>query len=424
MSKNISAIRGMKDILPSETPLWHWFENTMSQVLLQYGYHEIRMPMVEMTALYKRSVGEATDIVEKETYSFTDRNGDELTLRPEGTAGCMRAGIEHSLFYNQAAKLWYMGPLFRHERPQKGRYRQFNQLGVEVCGLSTPQTDAEVILLSARLLKTLGLFEHVTLELNTLGSGNDRAKYRDILVDYFTQHHDKLDEDSQRRLSSNPLRILDSKNPDMAELIANAPKITEHLSAEAQHHFSTVCDILQQAGINYTLKPTLVRGLDYYCHTVFEWVTDALGAQGTVCAGGRYDGLIEQLGGKPTPGIGFAMGVERALLLMEDLNLLPDYDQEHPDLYVFSPNNTSAALALCEQLRDSQPTLRITCGLNEGSMKSHMKKADKSQAKAAIILGEQEMTDGTVTIKPLDGGEQTTIAQKELSHWLLHSDLI
>lgn len=415
MSKNISAIRGMKDILPHETPLWHWFEKTMRAVLLQYNYREIRIPMLEMTALYKRSVGEATDIVEKETYSFADRNGDHLTLRPEGTAGCMRAGIEHGLFYNQSAKLWYMGPLFRHERPQKGRYRQFNQLGVEVCGLDNAQTDAEVILLSARLLKVIGLLEHVTLELNTLGSKEDRHKYRDILTDYFKAHHEQLDEDSQRRLGTNPLRILDSKNPDMATLIAKAPKIIDHLSARAKQHFATVCQLLEMHNINYVLKPTLVRGLDYYCHTVFEWTTTALGAQGTVCAGGRYDGLIEQLGGKPTAGIGFAMGIERALLLIEELNLLPEYDQEHSDIYICSPVDSNAALHLAEQLRNANSQWRIACQLESSSMKSALKKADKSGAKIALILGENELQNQQVSIKFLRADkEQQTIASDSL----------
>lgn len=414
MSKNVNAVRGMKDILPTETPAWHWLENKVAGIMLQYGYREIRFPIVEKTELFKRSVGETTDIVEKEMYTFEDRNGDSLSLRPEGTAGCIRAGIEHSLFYNQIARLWYYGPLFRHERPQKGRYRQFYQLGVEVCGIENPQADAEVILLSARIFKALGLLEHLTLQLNSLGTSEDRKLYRDVLVTYFKQHENDLDEDSKRRLTSNPLRILDSKNPDLHTLIQNAPKLAAHLSATARVHFDTLCKTLDAENIAYTVNPTLVRGLDYYCHTVFEWVTDKLGAQGTVCAGGRYDNLIEQLGGKPCPGIGFAMGVERALALIEDLQLL-ETDLEKPEIYVFSDNDQTAALTLSETLRNALPGRRILTGLNTGSMKSHLKKADKCGAEIALILGKEELKNQTVTVKFLrKKAEQQTLSLEAL----------
>ncbi|HIX60858.1 MAG TPA: histidine--tRNA ligase, partial [Candidatus Halomonas stercoripullorum] len=306
----------MNDLLPDQSALWQYFEATVQALTRRYGYAEIRTPIVEQTTLFARSIGEVTDIVEKEMYTFEDRNGDSLTLRPEGTASCVRAAMEHGLLHNQTQRLWYQGPMFRHERPQKGRYRQFHQVGVEAFGLEGPDIDAEVILLSARLWQELGLSEHVTLELNSLGSNAARAAYRDTLVAYFEQHRDQLDEDSLRRLGSNPLRILDSKNPAMAAMLADAPKLMDHLDAESREHFEQLTALLEAAGIDYVINPRLVRGLDYYCRTVFEWTTTALGSQGTVCAGGRYDGLVEQLGGKPTPAVGFAMGIERLILLL------------------------------------------------------------------------------------------------------------
>lgn len=399
MADIITAVRGMKDIFPDESPLWHWVEAHCTHVLLQYHYQELRSPILEKTQLFKRAVGEVTDIVEKEMYSFDDRNGENLSLRPEATAGCLRAGIEHSLFYNQIAKLWYYGPLFRHERPQRGRYRQFYQLGVEHCGVAEPYADAEVILLSARLLKKFGLLDHVSLQLNSLGHLEDRKHYREILVRYFTQHADKLDEDSQRRLTTNPLRILDSKNPDMQALIQQAPKITDHLSPSAKEHFNILCDILDREGIAYHINPTLVRGLDYYCLTVFEWVTDKLGAQGTVCAGGRYDGLIEQLGGKPCPGVGFAMGVERVIALIQDLGLVNTAELEQPQVYIFSTEDPAAAVALSEKIRNELPNCRIATSLTVGSFKNQFKKADKSGAELALVLGEEELKTQTVTLK-------------------------
>lgn len=398
MSEKITAVRGMKDILPTETPLWQFVEKTCQTILKQYAYQEIRFPIVEKTQLFKRSVGEATDIVEKEMYTFEDRNGDSLSLRPEGTAACMRAGIEHGLFYNQIAKLWYYGPLFRHERPQKGRYRQFYQCGVEACGISDPEIDAEVILISARILKGLGLLKQVNLQLNSLGSSEDRAHYRNALINYFKKHPSQLDEDSVRRLDTNPLRILDSKNPDMKALIESAPKLNDYLGDEAKVHFEKLKSILDQAGIAYTVNPTLVRGLDYYSLTVFEWVTDQLGAQGTVCAGGRYDGLIEQLGGKPCPGIGFAMGIERVVALLEDLKLAEDVTA-HPDAYIISLCDAADGVMLAEKLRDANPALSIQCGLSNASMKNQLKKADKSSARMALILGEEEIANQTITVK-------------------------
>ncbi len=316
MSKNIQSIRGMNDILPEATPVWQYFENTARQLLNRYGYSEIRMPIVEQTELFSRAVGEVTDIVEKEMYTFTDRNDDSLSLRPEGTAGCIRAGIQHGLLHNQQQRLWYTGAMFRHERPQKGRYRQFHQIGVEAFGMQGPDIDAELIAITARLWKTLGL-RNLRLEINTLGTPASRHAYRDLLVEYFTAHHEQLDDDSRRRLHTNPMRILDTKNPDLKELVAAAPNLHDHLDDVSREHFATLCSLLDGMGIVYEVNPRLVRGLDYYTHMVFEWVTDDLGAQSTVCAGGRYDGLVEQLGGKSTPGVGFGMGMERLILLLE-----------------------------------------------------------------------------------------------------------
>lgn len=327
MSAKIQSIRGMHDVLPEHSGLWQYFERIIRNTIQQYGYREIRMPVVESTDLFCRSIGEVTDIVEKEMYTFQDRNGDSLTLRPEGTASCVRAAIQHGLLHNQQQRLWYMGPMFRHERPQKGRYRQFHQIGVETFGIDGPDIDAELIMMTARFWQQLGL-NNIRLELNTLGSNEARSTYRDVLVDYLNQHHDQLDDESQRRLTSNPLRILDSKNPAMQDMIEAAPKLMDHLDDESRDHFEQLQQILSQAGIEFRINTRLVRGLDYYCKTVFEWVTDELGAQGTVCAGGRYDGLVEQLGGKSTSAAGFAMGVERLLSLIENngVQIEPELD--------------------------------------------------------------------------------------------------
>lgn len=401
----------MNDILPEQTPTWQFVEQTLRDLLASYGYSEVRMPIVEKTELFKRSIGEVTDIVEKEMYTFEDRNGDSLTLRPEGTAGCVRAAIENGLLYNQTQKLWYLGPMFRHERPQKGRYRQFHQIGVEVFGLEGPDVDAELILMSARLWRLLGLEDSVTLQLNSLGSSYARAMYREKLVQYFEQHMEQLDEDSRRRLLSNPLRILDSKNPDMAQLIAAAPKLTEHLDAESKAHFDGLCAQLEAAGVRYQVNPCLVRGLDYYGRTVFEWVTDKLGAQGTVCAGGRFDGLVEQLGGKATPAIGFAIGLERLTALLDE-GVVP-LEQFRPHVYLVRVGDMAQqhAMLLAERLRDEVPGLRVQLNHGGGNFKSQLKRADKSGAALALVMGEEEVVNGTVGIKSLrEQAEQQALA--------------
>lgn len=419
MSKNIQAIRGMNDILPEQTPLWRYLEDSVAGLLDGYGYRQIRMPVVEFTDLFKRSIGEVTDIVEKEMYTFADRNGDSLTLRPEGTASCVRAVQEHGLIGGgQPQKLWYIGPMFRHERPQKGRYRQFHQIGVELFNFDGPDVDAELIVLTWRLWGILGIRDAVQLELNSLGSSDDRARYREALVEYLSARFEQLDEDSQRRLSSNPLRILDSKNPDTQALLVDAPKLADYLSEESRVHFAGLKARLDAAHIPYVLNPKLVRGLDYYGKTVFEWTTDKLGAQGTVCAGGRYDGLVEQLGGKPTPAVGFAMGVERLVLLIETLGKVPAELARQVDVYLaaFGEAAELAAVQLSEQLRDAVPGLRLVVNAGAGSFKSQLKKADKSGALFALILGEDELNRQVVGVKPLRGdAEQQTVAWDALS---------
>ena len=413
MANKIQSIRGMHDILPQQSPLWQFFENTVKDLLQSYAYSEIRMPVVESTDLFCRSIGEVTDIVEKEMYTFEDRNGDSLTLRPEGTASCVRSGIQHGLFHNQQQRLWYMGPMFRHERPQKGRYRQFHQVGVETYGMDGPDIDAELILMSARLWKMLGLSD-IKLEINTLGTADSRAAYRSVLVDYLQQHQTLLDEDSLRRLETNPLRVLDSKNPDMQDMIEAAPRLMDYLDDESKQHFESLTSILDSAGIAYRINPRLVRGLDYYCKTVFEWVTESLGAQGTVCAGGRYDGLVEQLGGRATPAAGFAMGIERLLALLEDAGKQVD---NAADIYVMLQGDEAqlAGMAMVEQLRDKLAGKVIQTHCGGGSFKSQMKKADKSGAKIALILGQDEILNNRITIKPLrEQTEQTTVALDDL----------
>ncbi|MCH2058614.1 MAG: histidine--tRNA ligase [Thalassotalea sp.] len=417
MSKVIQAIRGMNDCLPSETNVWQMVESVLRRVASNYGFAEIRMPIVESTNLFKRSIGEVTDIVEKEMYTFDDRNGDSLTLRPEGTASCVRAGNQHGLLYNQEQRLWYMGPMFRHERPQKGRYRQFHQFGIEAFGMATPDIDAEVIMLSARLWKELGISEYVTLELNSLGSNEERAAYRDALVAYLTQHEDKLDEDSKRRMYTNPLRVLDSKNPDVQAVLVDAPKLSDYFGDETNEHFDQLKAYLDNAGISYKLNERLVRGLDYYNRTVFEWVTDSLGAQGTVCAGGRYDGLVEQLGGKGTPGIGFALGIERLVLMLTSLEKANNV-RPQVDAYVITLGEGAdmQAVALAEKLRDQVPETRIQCHCGGGNMKKQMKRADKSGAQIALILGEDEIANQQVTVKYLRGQhEQQRVSQEDVA---------
>ncbi|MEL7399686.1 MAG: histidine--tRNA ligase, partial [Pseudomonadota bacterium] len=367
-------------------------------------------------------VGDFADrAFEKEMYTFEDRNGDSLTLRPEGTASCVRACEEHGLLYNQTQRLWYTGPMFRHERPQKGRYRQFHQIGVETFGIATADIDAEVILLTARLWKMLGLEQAVTLQLNTLGSNEARAEYKDALVAYLSERKDQLDEDSQRRLASNPLRILDSKDANTQALLADAPKLHDHLDAESREHFDTLRSILDAAGVKYEINQRLVRGLDYYCKTVFEWVTDKLGAQGTVCAGGRYDGLVEQLGGKPTPAVGFAMGVERLILMLETLELVPEAVMNTLDVYVcaLGEGADKAALLLSDQIRDEHDWVRVQTHCGGGSFKSQMKKADKSGARFAILLGENEIAEQQATVKDLSGElDQQTLPQSDVANWI------
>ena len=419
MAKLIQAIRGMNDILPEQTPSWQYVENIFRQLMQSYGYQEIRMPIVENTALFKRSIGEVTDIVEKEMYTFDDRNGDSLTLRPEGTACCVRAAMQHGLLHNQTQRLWYTGPMFRHERPQKGRYRQFHQFGVETFGLAGPDIDAELILMSNRLWKLLGMSNDVTLELNSLGSAEARQQYRDVLVKYFEGHQSELDEDSQRRLHTNPLRILDSKNPEMQKLNENAPKLIDHLDDESKQDFETLCNVLDDAGVAYKINPRLVRGLDYYSKTVFEWVTDKLGAQGTVCAGGRFDGLVEQLGGKATPAIGFALGLERLIELLEiPENVLRDNDL-NVYLVLAGDNAVSKGMPLAEKWRNEIPGLKLQVNCGAGSLKSQMKKADKSGAKVAFILGDDEIDKNIVTVKYLrEKKEQEMIELDKVTSYL------
>ena len=412
---NFRAIRGMNDILPDETPYWQLLESTVGDLLASYGYGEIRLPMVEQTELFSRSIGEVTDIVEKEMYSFADRKGDSLSLRPEGTAGCVRAVIQQGMLIG-SQRLWYSGPMFRYERPQKGRQRQFHQIGVEAFGIATPDIDAELILITARLWRQLGLGDSVELQLNSIGSSEARAAYRTALVDYLESHRHALDEDSQRRLDSNPLRILDSKNADTQALLDSAPSLADYLDQESREDFEQLCALLTAAGVSFVINPRLVRGLDYYNKTVFEWVTSRLGAQGTICAGGRYDGLVEQLGGKATPGVGFAMGMERLVLLLIELG------QQVPtataDVYVVAVGDgaVATALASAEALRDAMPGIRLVQNVGGGSFKSQMKKADKSGASVALIWGEDEVAAGRVTMKTLRGqSEQHSLPVDELT---------
>ncbi|GGP39253.1 histidine--tRNA ligase [Shewanella algicola] len=416
MAKQIQAIRGMNDILPTQSPIWQKVEAVLRSSVSAFGYSEIRTPIVESTDLFKRSIGEVTDIVEKEMYTFEDRNGDSLTLRPEGTASTVRAGNEHGLLYNQEQRLWYMGPMFRHERPQKGRYRQFHQFGVEVYGIGTADIDAEVLMLSARLWDQLGIKDHVALELNTLGDPAERAAYRDALIAFLEQHKDKLDEDSQRRMYSNPLRVLDSKDPQVQAILADAPALMDYLGEDTKTHFSTLCELLDAVGIQYTINPRLVRGLDYYNRTVFEWVTTSLGSQGTVLAGGRYDGLVGQLGGKDTPAVGFAMGLERIVLLLETLELTNDIAAE-VDVYVtaMGDNCLVEAIKVAAELRQQLPTLKVMSHCGGGNFKKQMKRADKSGAQYALIIGENEVANNQVAIKPLrNNNEQQLVARTEL----------
>jgi histidyl-tRNA synthetase len=418
MPKRIQSIRGMHDILPAQTPAWQQLEATIRNVLTGYGYQEIRLPVVEFTELFARSIGEVTDIVEKEMYSFEDRNGDSLALRPEGTAGCVRAGIEHGLLHNQQQRLWYSGPMFRHERPQRGRYRQFYQVGVETFGIEGADIDAELILMSARLWRRLGL-SNLRLEINTLGSIHARKVYRERLIDYLLAHEDQLDEDTKRRLHSNPMRVLDSKNPETQAIIARAPTLLDALDPEPAAHFARLKVLLDHAGIEYRVNPRLVRGLDYYTRTVFEWVSDELGAQSAVCAGGRYDGLVEQLGGRPTPAAGFAIGLERILHLIEAHKGTPQPLAPQVYLVMNSQPAACAGQALAERLRDEVSDLSMLVNCAGGSLKAQLKRADRSGAEIALILGENELAKDAITIKYLrKEWDQKTIVQAELAPFL------
>ena len=420
MAKQIQAIRGMNDILPTQSPLWQKVEAVLRSSVSAYGYSEIRTPIVENTDLFKRSIGEVTDIVEKEMYTFADNNGDSLTLRPEGTASTVRAGNENGLLYNQEQRLWYMGPMFRHERPQKGRYRQFNQFGVEVYGIGSADIDAEVLMLSARLWEKLGISEHVSLELNTLGDPAERAVYRDALIAFLELHKDALDEDCKRRMYSNPLRVLDSKDQNVQAILVDAPELMDFLGEESKTHFSQLRELLDAVGIKYTINPRLVRGLDYYNRTVFEWVTSSLGSQGTVLAGGRYDGLVAQLGGKDTPAVGFAMGLERIVLLLETLELTKDIPPE-VDVYVTAMGDSCLveAIKVAQELRNALPNLKVMSHCGGGNVKKQMKRADKSGASVALLIGEDELAEGMVTVKHLRNDiEQQRVARSALGAFL------
>lgn len=410
MAKNIQAIRGMNDCSPTESPLWQWIEGQVRQILSSYGYSEVRMPIVESTPLFARAIGEVTDVVSKEMYTFWD-NDEQLTLRPEGTAGCVRAAIQHGWIYNNEQRLWYMGPMFRHERPQKGRYRQFHQAGVEVFGIATPEIDAELIILTARLWKALGIDQHVSLQLNSIGSLEARANYRSALVAFLENHQDLMSEEEKERLVKNPLRILDTKNQALQDVLDGAPKLLDYLDDESREHFAQLCGLLDAVGIQYEINPKLVRGLDYYNKTVFEWVTSALGAQGTVCGGGRYDGLVEQLGGHATSSVGFAMGLERLVLLVQEVNKSIPV-KSAVDIYVVyqGEGTTLAAFQLAEKLRSELPHLSTMLHCSGGNFKKQFKRADKSGATLALVLGESEVQNNQVVVKHLLGAaEQQTI---------------
>lgn len=411
----IQAIRGMNDILPSETPLWQYFEATVQRVVGSYGYREIRFPVLEQTQLFKRSIGEVTDIVEKEMYSFDDRNGENLSLRPEGTACCVRAADEHGLLYNQQQRFWYKGPMFRYERPQKGRYRQFHQFGVEAFGMNGPDIDVELILLSTRLWQELGLSNHVRLEINNIGTAADRRAFGAALVSFLQAHEEALDGDSKRRLNSNPLRILDSKVPSTQAILVDAPTLADFVSDETKAHFGELTALLDAAGISYVVNPKLVRGLDYYNNMVFEWITDTLGAQGTVCAGGRYDGLVEQLGGRATPGVGFAMGIERLVLMLQELEQVPASLTQVIDVYVAIGEGMSAkAITLAESLRSAMPTLRLQLNCGGGKMNNQLKKAFNSGASTALIVEADEQGQlNQVKLRQL--GDDSSTEQVSLS---------
>lgn len=420
MAEKIQAIRGMNDILPTQTAHWRYLESFFAEMMQRYGYHEIRMPLMESTALFKRSIGEVTDIVEKEMYTFSDLNGDSLTLRPEGTAGCIRACLEHGLLYNQQQKLWYSGPMFRHEKPQKGRYRQFHQFGVEVLGIAGTAIELELIALCKRLWQELGIAEHVHLQINSLGDLDERLQYRALLIHYLQEHYTALDEDSQRRLHRNPLRILDSKNPQVQLILADAPRLADVFGDASKNHFANLCRGLEKMDISYTINPNLVRGLDYYGQTVFEWVTDKLGSQATVCAGGRYDALTEQLGGTAVPAVGFALGIERLLLLIETIGCNRPTSKAPLFFFITAHEESLAqALLLAEDLRSADARYQVITNTAGGGFKSQFKKADKSGADYALIIGENEYQEQMISIKNLrNSEEQITIPQTQLRQYI------
>jgi histidyl-tRNA synthetase len=421
MSKGLQSIRGMHDILPAEISAWHRLERVVSDVLESYGYAEIRTPILERTEVFTRAIGQATDVVEKEMYTFEDRNGDSLSLRPEGTAGVVRAALQNGLLYGAPQRLWYRGPMFRHERPQKGRTRQFHQVGAEVFGAEGPDVDAELLAMGERIWSRIGL-RGLRLEINSLGTAGERARYREALVAYMDRHRDRLDAESARRLERNPLRILDSKDPEVQALLGDAPLLTDYLGDESRAHFDGLQEMLAKMGIEYTLNPKLVRGLDYYCHAVFEWVTDDLGAQGTVCAGGRYDGLVELQGGKPWPATGFAMGMERLVALMTGDG---PFGEAPPHAYFVLAGEGAKreGMALAERLRDEVPRLKLVCNAGYGSFKSQFKRADRSGADLALVLGENEIEARELSIKFLrkeldTNDEQITVGWDEAAAWL------
>jgi histidyl-tRNA synthetase len=401
LSEIIQAVRGMNDVLPAEIGTWQFLESTIRSLVAAYGYQEMRVPIVEQTRLFKRAIGEYTDVVEKEMFTFTEQDGEQLTLRPEATAGIVRATISNGMLRGARHKLWCIGPMFRHEKPQRGRYRQFHQLDVECIGFAGPDVDAELIAMTARLWRAVGIEKHVKLEINSLGTSESRRAYRELLVGYFRKHESRLDADSKRRLEGNPLRILDSKNPEMRKIVDAAPVLTEHLDAESRAHFEALCTLLSSLGIEYRVNPRLVRGLDYYSRTVFEWITDALGSQGAVCAGGRYDGLIAHLGGDATPAIGFAMGIERAVELIK--LTAPKPEAAAADVYVVVSGERANAevLKIVERLRSELPHRRFEVNLGGGNFKAQFRRADRSGAPLALILGDDELARGVVAMKPL-----------------------
>ncbi len=428
MAKNLQAVRGMRDILPEQSPSWQYIESCARQLFNSYGYNELRTPIIESTELFKRGIGDATDIVEKEMYTFEDRNGDSLTLRPEGTAGCVRAAMQHGLLHNQQQRIWYIAPMFRHERPQKGRYRGFYQAGIETYGIATPDIDAEVIAIGARLWKQLGI-KNVRLEINSLGSNQSREAYRDVLIEYFSQHQDQLDNDSTRRLHQNPLRILDTKNPNMKDLVANAPDLLDYIDDESKEHFENLKIRLDAIGISYTVNSRLVRGLDYYNRTVFEWITGELGSQGTICAGGRYDNLVTKLGGRETPACGFGIGIDRLQLLLEEQNISIPEHAPHIYLVMLGEKSEVAGLEIAESLRDKIPALRLLVNNGSGSFKAQLKRADKSNAAYALILGENELEAQQIIIKPLrqdtqEATQQTSLALDKLNDYVTNTILV